>query len=130
MSLNDPLASALSAILNCEKIGKNECDVRPSSKMVKKVLDVIRNNKYIGDFKEIESGRGNSIKVNLIGSINKCGVIKPRYSIKKVNFEKFEKRYLLAKGMGILIVSTPLGIMTHDEAKKKNIGGRLLAYCY
>ena len=49
---------------------------------------------------------------------------------KKADFEKFERRYLPAKDMGILIVSTPAGIMTHVEAKKKGLGGRLLAYCY
>ena len=130
MSLNDPLANALSSILSYEKIGRNEINIKPSSKIIKKVLEVMKNNHYIGSFEEIEDGRGNIIKVNLLGNINKCGVIKPRYSIKKGQFERFEKRYLLARDMGILIVSTPLGIMTHNEAKKKDIGGKLLAYCY
>ena len=105
-------------------------NIRPSSKIIKEVLGVMKNSNYIGNFEELQNGRGNSIKVNLIGNINKCGVVKPRYSVKKDQFEKFEKRYLLAKDMGILIISTPSGIMPHMEAKKKNIGGRLLAYCY
>ena len=48
----------------------------------------------------------------------------------KDEFEKFEKRYLPAKNFGILIVTTPEGIMTHNEAKERGIGGRLLAYMY
>jgi len=130
MSLNDPLANALSSILSDEKIGRGESKLKPASKIIKKVLEIMKNNSYIGDFEEIEDGRGNVIKVNILGNINKCGVIKPRYSVKKDKFERFEKRYLLAKGMGILILSTPLGIMSHNDAKKKNVGGRLLAYCY
>ena len=130
MSLNDTLANTLSLILIDEKAGKNESKVRPSSKIIKKVLDVMKSNNYIGDFEEIKDGKGNMIKLNLIGNINKCGVIKPRYSVKKDEFEKFEERYLLARSMGILIVSTPFGIITHNEAKKKGIGGKLLAYCY
>lgn len=130
MSLNDPLANALSLILIDEQAGRNESEIKPSSKMIRKVLDVMKANKYVGSFEEIKDGRGNIIKLSLLGSINKCGVIKPRYSIKKDEFEKFEEVYLLARGMGILIVSTPLGIITHNEAKKKNIGGKLLAYCY
>ena len=130
MSMNDPLANALSLILNDEKIGRNVSSIKPYSKIIKKVLEVMNNNHYIGDFEEIEDGRGNMLKLNLLGNINKCGVIKPRYSVKKDQYEKFEKRYLLAKGMGILIISTPLGIISHDEAKKKGIGGKLLAYCY
>lgn len=130
MSLNDSLANALSLILIDEKAGRNESRIKPSSNVIKKVLDVMNANKYIGDFEEIKDGRGNIIKLNLLGNINKCGVIKPRYSVKKDEFEKFEERYLLARGMGILIVSTHFGIVTHNEAKKKNIGGKLLAYCY
>ena len=102
----------------------------PSSKIIKRVLDIMKNNKYIGDFEEIKSGRGDSVKINLLGNINKCGVVKPRYNVKKSQFEKFEKRYLLARGMGILILSTPEGIMAHEDAKKKHIGWKLLAYCY
>ena len=130
MSLNDPLANALSVVLTDEKAGRSESKIRPSSKIIKKVLDVMKSNKYVGDFEEIKDGKGNTIKLNLIGNINKCGVIKPRYSVKKNEFEKFEERYLLARDMGILVVSTPAGIITHKEAKKKGIGGKLLAYCY
>ena len=130
MTLNDPLANALSRILNDEKIGRNKSNIKPSSEIIKKILEIMKNNFYIGNFEEIEEGRGNTIKVNLLGNINKCGVIKPRYSVKKDQFEKFEERYLLAKDMGILILSTPSGVMPHSEAKKKGIGGKLLAYCY
>jgi len=130
MSLNDSLANALSLILLDLRLGRNQSTIRASSKIIMKVLEVMKNAHYIGDFEEIKDGRGNIIKLNLLGNINKCGVIKPRYSLKKDEFEKFEERYLLAKGMGILIVSTPSGIMTHNEAKEKNIGGKLLAYCY
>ena len=63
-----------------------------------------------------------SLKLNLLGNINKCGVIKPRYSVKNDEFEKFEERYLLARGMGILIVSTPEGIIVHHDAKEKISG--------
>src|SRR3989338_2272105 len=128
MSLNDTLANTLSLILIDEKAGRNGSNIRPSSKIIKKVLEVMKSNNYIGDFEEIKDGKGNTIKLNLIGNINKCGVVKPMYSVKKDEFEKFEKRYLLARGMGILIVSTPFGIITHNEAKKKGIGGKLLAY--
>ncbi|MBW2976672.1 30S ribosomal protein S8 [Candidatus Woesearchaeota archaeon] len=130
MSLNDSLANALSVILTDEKVGKSESRISPSSEVIKKVLDVMKRNDYVGEFEEIKDRKGNIIKLKLVGNINKCGVIKPRYSVKKDEFERFEERYLLARGMGILIVSTPSGIMAHNEAKKKNIGGKLLAYCY
>lgn len=128
--LNDPLANMMSLILNNEAIGRSECLIKPVSKIIKELLRVMKENGYIADFKEIEDSRGNYIKLNLLGSINKCGVIKPRYSVKNTDFEKFEARYLPAKDLGILFVSTPSGIMTHYDAKSKKTGGRLLAYCY
>lgn len=128
--LNDPLANVMSVILNNEDIGRQECIIKPSSKIIKEVLTVMKSNGYLTDFKEIDDSRGNYIKLNLNGSINKCGVIKPRYSVKFKDFEKFENRYLPAKDLGVLFVSTPKGIMTHYDAKSKKLGGRLLAYCY
>ena|SRR3989338_4020445 len=128
--LNDPLANMMSLILNSESIGKSECLIKPVSKVIKETLKVMKEKGYVGDFREFEDSRGNYIKLSLIGSINKCGVIKPRYSVKNNNFEKFEARYLPAKDLGILFISTPMGIMTHYDAKSKKTGGRLLAYCY
>lgn len=128
--LNDPLANVMSFISNYESIGKSECVIKPSSNIIKKVLSVIKEKGFITSFEEIKDGRGNYLKINLNGSINKCGVIKPRYNIKANEFEKFERRYLPAKDVGILIMSTQKGITTHYDAKSKKIGGRLLAYCY
>ena len=130
MSLNDPLANALSHILNCELKGKAQCIIENSSKMIKQVLTIMKDHQYIGEFKASETDQGEILEVNLIGAINKCNVIKPRYSVKKDEFEKFEKRFLPAVGMGIIIISTPKGLMAHEDAFKKNIGGRLISYVY
>jgi small subunit ribosomal protein S8 len=128
--LKDSLAIALSNILGAEKIGRNEAVIKPSSKLIREVLALLNANGYVGIFEELSASRGGVLKINLLGSINKCGVVKPRFSVKKDGFEKFEKRYLPAKGMGLLIVSTQDGLVTHEQAKSKGIGGRLIAYCY
>lgn len=128
--LNDPLANVLSNIQNVEKVGKTKCLVKPSSKIIERVLTIMKKHSYIKDFKVINDGKGGVVEITLTGKINKCGVIKPRYNVKRDGYEKFEKRYLLAKDFGILIISTPKGIMTHLEAKEKNLGGRLLAFVY
>lgn len=128
--LNDSLADVMSLILNNEMIGKQECILKPVSKIIKEVLRVMKENGYVGDFKEVQDSRGNYILLSLVGSINKCGVIKPRYSVKSNEFEKFERRYLPAKDLGVLFVSTPKGVLTHYDAKSKKTGGRILAYCY
>lgn len=130
MALNDPLANALNDIFNAEKVAKPKCIVTPVSKVIKKVLELMHLKGYVGEVKYIENNRGGVISVILIGKINKCGVIKPRYPVKLDDYEKFEKRYLPAKDFGFLVVSTSKGIMTQLEAKEKKLGGRLLAYVY
>lgn len=123
------LSDCMSSLNNAEHIGKKSCIVTASG-LVLSVLKTIQKEGYIGDF-ELREGRGqDKFKVNLIGNINKCNTIRPRFSVKKGDYEKWEKRYLPAKGLGILIMSTSEGIMTHDEAKEKDIGGKLVAYVY
>ncbi len=128
--LNDPLANVLSKTLNYEGKGKKEVIIHPFTKLVKGILNIFQTKGYVGAAVEVAAARGGIGKLNLIGAINKCGVIKPRFSVTLADFEKFEKRYLPAIGVGILIISTSKGLMTHEEAKKKKIGGRLIAYCY
>lgn len=130
MSLNDPLANVLSNINNYEKIGKKELIVKNNSKLIRQVLEVMQQEGLIGSYEEIEDGKGKILKINLIGSLNKCGVIKPRHKIKIQDFEKFEKSFLPAMDFGTLIISTNQGIMTNKEAKEKNIGGTLISFAY
>lgn len=126
----DTLAAALSNIQNADKIGKPECIVRPVSKLIKSVLDIMITNGYIGSYEHLEDNKGGSLKVKLLGTLNKCGAIKPRFSVDKGGYEKFEKRYLPAAHLGLIIVSTSKGIMIHGEAKSKGVGGKLLAFVY
>ena len=128
--MNDPLANALSGILNYDKIGKREFLVHPASLVTSKVLSILNAQGYIGAAESVTKARGGVLKLNLLGNVNKCGVIKPRFAVTMDEYEKFEKRFLPAKGVGVIIVSTIKGLMTHEEAKEKNLGGRLIAYCY
>lgn len=127
--LNDQLSNALSKILSYERISKQECIVK-SSKVIKRVLEMLQKSGYIGSFEEIKSTRGNELRINLIGAINNCGVIKPRFSVKAEDLTKFEARYLPAQDFGVIVVSTSKGVMTHYEAKEKRLGGKLFAFCY
>ena len=128
MTLMDPLADALTNIRNNELQVNSTCTIRPASKLIGHVLSVMKKENYISNFEYVDDEKAGIFQVELDGNINQCGVIKPRHAVKKDEFEKFEKRYLPAKNFGILIVTTPEGIMTHKDAKSKGIGGRVLAY--
>ena len=130
MTLLDPLADTMANIYNSELVGKSEVVVSTASSLIERVLHVMQSKGYIGEFEKIDDGKAGRIRIQLMGRTNKCGVIKPRFPVKRDGFEKFEKRFLPAYNYGILIVTTPDGVMTHDEAKSRGIGGRLLAYVY
>jgi len=126
---HDPLADMFSVLKNMEAIGRTECIV-PASSTIKDVLQVIHQHKYIGAFELIDDGKGGKFSVNLIGKINDCGVIKPRFSVRRGEFIKWEKRYLPSSESGILIVTTSKGIMDQHNAAKSGTGVSLLGYVY
>jgi len=126
----DPLADCLSTILNNEMRNKRECIVTPASKLIGWILRSMQQNGYIGEFEFIDDGRTGKFRIQLLGRINNCGVIKPRHAVKRKNIEFFEKRFLPSRDIGLLIMSTPHGVISHKDARKKLAGGRLLAYIY
>ncbi len=127
--LHDPLADMMSTIKNAERIGKDSCTTR-SSNLIKAILEIMQKHGYVGAFEFIDDGRSGKFQIDLKGKIVDCNVIKPRYSVSAKEFEKWEKRYLPARDFGILVLSTPKGVMEHNEAKKMKIGGKLIAYIY
>lgn len=130
MTLNDSLATVMAQLKTADALGQDLCYVKPATKLALKLLEILQDKQYIGSFEIIEDGKGNHIKINLLGKINGCGVIKPRFSVQKTGYTKFEKRYLPARDFGLLLVSTSQGVVTHQEAFAKGLGGKLLAYCY
>jgi small subunit ribosomal protein S8 len=126
---HDLLSDVLSAIKNGDRNGKRET-ITPTSKTIKNVLLILQKYNFIGDFEYIDDNRGGKFRVQLLGKINDCNSIRPRFSVKKDEYEKWEKRYLPAFGLGLLIVSTSQGLLTHNDAKEKGLGGTLLGYVY
>jgi small subunit ribosomal protein S8 len=130
LPMMDTLANGLTSIINNEMRNKQECIISPASKLLGRVLRVMQLSGYIGEFEFIDDGRSGKFKVQLLGRINKCGAIKPRFSVGTTQFETWEKRFLPSRDIGVLVVSTSQGVVSHRKAKKKKIGGRLLAFIY
>jgi small subunit ribosomal protein S8 len=117
MSLNDPLADALSHIKNTERVGKMECTIKPASKLIGNVLSVMKEGGYLAEFEFVEDGKAGFFKVKLGGKINDCNAIKPRF-------------YIHMRDFGMLIVTTSKGVMSHAKAIENGVGGQLLAFVY
>lgn len=130
MPAQNILSNLFTTLYNNELRNKKECLVIPASKLASEILRIIQKNKYIGEFEYIDDGLGGKFKIQLLGRINKCGLISPRLAIQKNEYERWERNYLPAVGVGILVITTSEGVLAHSEAKSKGIGGRLLGYVY
>lgn len=126
---NDPLADALNAIRTHETFCKSACEVKPS-KLVRETLKILQRKGFIGDFEFVDDGKSGHFKIKLLGKVNQCGAVKPRFAVKNSDWGNWEQKYLPGAGFGMFVVSTPQGLMTHAEARDKGLGGRLIAYIY
>ncbi len=126
----DPLSDAFVRIYNAEQAGHYEVSLSPASKLLDNMLKIMQKSGYVGEYERVSNGRGDEYRVELVGAINRCGVIKPRHSVKRAEFDKWESRYLPARDFGLLILTTNQGVMHHYDAKEEKISGRLLAYVY
>jgi len=127
--LQDTLADALTIIKNAEKVGKRECVTR-ASKEIREILTLLQEHGYISSFEFVDDGRSGKFKIGLKGKIINTNVIKPRYSTRVTEFEKWEKRFLPAREFGLLILTTPKGIIDHKKAREIHTGGKLIAFVY
>ena len=124
------LADVLKTISNAEKRGKRQVLLRPSSKVIIKFLQVMQKNGYIGDFTVLDDHRNGKIVVELIGRINKCGVISPRFDVPLKDVEKWVVNVLPSRQFGHIVMTTTFGIMDHEEARRKKTGGKILGFFY
>lgn len=125
----DILANALNVIRVHKNAGKNECKVLASN-FTGEVLKILQKEGYIDEFTEVSEGPTRYFIIKGIGPINYCGVIKPRFPVKYSEIGKVEEQYLPSKDFGIIIITTPKGIVTNKEIRSLKTGGRLVAYVY
>lgn len=121
------ITDTLNQIMNAKKVGKRTCVVQASNLLVN-VLKIIKEHGYI-DFK-IEKGEKINKVVIEIKKLNECRAITPRFYAKHDEIEKYAKRFLPARNVGVIIISTSKGLTTHHDIKDKKIGGTLIAYCF
>lgn len=124
------LADALKCINNAEKRGKRQVLLRPCSKVIIKFLTVMMKHGYIGEFEIVDDHRSGKIVVNLTGRLNKCGVISPRFDVPINDIEKWTNNLLPSRQFGYVVLTTSGGIMDHEEARRKHLGGKILGFFF
>ena len=126
MSLSDPIGDMLARIKNAQVRNHSKVTL-PSSKFKSKIADVLKAEGYIIDYK-INDDKKPSIEINLKYNSG-TPVINTIERISKPGRRIFSSASSLPKinnGLGIAIVSTPKGVMTDVDARKKKLGGEII----
>ena len=126
MSLSDPIGDMLARIKNAQVRNHRKVSL-PSSKFKTKIADVLKSEGYIIDYK-INDEKKPSIEINLKYNSGNP-VINTIERISKPGRRIFSSASSLPKinnGLGIAIVSTPQGVMTDVDARKKKLGGEII----
>ena len=130
MVLISVLSDALKTILNAERAGKRQVLIRPSSKVIIRFLKLMQKRNYIGDFEVVDDRRGGKVVIELLGRINKCGVISPKFDIGVTEYEKVVANLLPSRQFGYIVMTTNIGIIDQEKARRRHVGGKILGFFY
>lgn len=123
----DIIADVLNMIKNAKKARKTNVKIKKISNVLIEILKIMKQEGAIKKYKINSTEK--SIEIT-IGELSECNAIKPRFSVNVKQIEKYRRRYLPSRQLGIVIISTNKGLITHKEAQEEKIGGCLVAYFY
>ena len=127
-NLSDPIADFLTRIRNSTRARKTEL-LAPYSKIKAEIARILKQEGYITDYEVVTKGPFPEIRV-VAKMVNKVSVITDLKRISRPGLRKYigaDEVPRVLGGMGISILSTSAGVMTGREAKRKKVGGELLA---
>jgi small subunit ribosomal protein S8 len=128
MSVNDPISDMLTRIRNAGMAQKTETTM-PSTKILVAIANILKAEGYIRDFEEIEKRPQNQLLIKLSYGPDKRHTIREIKRVSKPGLRVYAGKNELPRvrsGLGIAIVSTPQGVLTGYEARRRGIGGEVL----
>ena len=131
MSMTDPLGDMLTRIRNGQQARKDSV-LTPASKLRARVLDVLQREGYIRGYSDADGGVAAALRIELKyfegqpAIQHVARVSKPGRRIYSGATELPRVR----NGLGIVIVSTPKGVLSDAEAREQNVGGEVLCQVF
>ena len=128
MSLSDPIADALTAIRNANKAKKERVDLR-ASHLLTEILKILRQEKFIYDTRLIEDKKQGILRVYLRKTGAPLRRISSLVRVSRPGLRVYAKKDgipTVLNGLGVSILSTPEGVLSGADAKKRSIGGEVL----
>jgi small subunit ribosomal protein S8 len=133
MNMTDPIADMLTRIRNAVAARHDYVQI-PASKMKIAIAEVLKNEGFIKDFEIVEQkGPQKLIRVQLSYSGKREPVLTGIQRVSKPGLRVYTQKREIPRvygGLGIAIMSTPQGVMTGQEARRRNVGGEVLCYVW
>jgi small subunit ribosomal protein S8 len=130
--MTDPIADLLTRIRNALVAGHESVQV-PASKTKIAIAKVLRKEGFIKDFEVVRDGVKRTIRIDLAYSGRKEPTISGLRRVSKPGLRVYvQKREIprVYSGLGIAILTTPQGVMTGQEAWRRQVGGEVLCYVW
>lgn len=125
----DPIADLLTRIRNADKAGLATVRL-PHSKIKFEITQVMKKYKFITDTKKVTEGKFPEIEITLNTELDhKLTLTRVSKPGQRIYLKNKQIKPVLNK-LGIAIISTPHGIISDIEARKKNTGGEVLCEIY
>lgn len=131
MNISDPIADMLTRIRNASRARHVEVVV-PASKTKRAIAEILKEEGFIEDFSEAQSGPRKDIVIKL-KYVGKVPVVSGLKRISKPGLRVYASKTEIPRvlgGLGVVIISTSQGIMTGAQARRSQLGGEVLAYVW
>ncbi|MFL5760513.1 MAG: 30S ribosomal protein S8 [Thermomicrobiales bacterium] len=128
MSVNDPISDMLTRIRNAG-MARKPTTTMPSTKVLVAIAKILKAEGYIADFEVIEKRPQDVLSVTLRYGADKRHSIREIRRVSKPGLRVYAGKEAIPRvksGLGIAIVSTPQGVLTGYEARRRGIGGEVL----
>ena len=128
MPVTDPIADMLVALKNAIMAHKEDVLVK-RSKLNENIMEILKREGFILNYKAIEDKRQGTLKVYLKYGKDNTPALTGLKRISKPGLRIYIKNKEIKSiygGIGISLISTPQGVLTGREAKEKNLGGEVL----
>jgi len=132
MSLSDPISNALTIMRNASRVKKESANI-PASKVVKSILEILKNEHYIDNYRQIEDKKQGILRVYFKLTPDKHPVITGLRRISKPGSRVYAKGSRLPRvlnGLGLALISTSKGIITDVQAREQKLGGEVICYIW
>lgn len=132
MTLTDPIADMLTRVRNANSAGKETVSM-PSSKKLVEVARIMQEEGYIASYQVIAGEPRATLEITLKYGEKKAKTIRGIKRVSKPGLRIFAGKEDLPRvlgGLGTAIISTSQGVMADRDARKKGIGGEVIAYIW